>query len=338
MVKPKQIPFSKIIEALLNTDVPFPPAFLHRFSDIEDVDLNRLKKIWKDVPAWRRQTLMEDLEELGDSDYVLSFESLGLFALQDEDPKVREIAIRSLWDYDSRIAMRHFMTMLETDPVTEVKAEAALALGKFIYLGEIEEIPEKIFNDIENLLLNKIKSNEAEIIRRRALEAMGFSSRKEVALLINNAFASENDDWKASALLAMGRSADDRWIPQIKSMLTSDNSTLRYEAARSAGELEGKACLPELVKLLDDDEDDVSAAALWSLSQIGGKGIQDILEKRLEDAQSEDEAEFIETALENLEFTDSTSLFSLLDYSAEGDELDDLDEDIFDYDEIDDED
>jgi HEAT repeat protein len=334
MSKPKQIPISKIIEALLDKDTLFPPAYLHRFSDIEDADIDKLRKIWNDVPVMRRQTIMDDIEELGESDYVLSFENFGLFALHDEDPKVRETAIRCLWDYDSRVAMRQFIQMLENDPVTEVKAAAALALGKFIYLGEIEEIPEKVFNDIEKLLLNKINSSDSVLIRRRALEAMGFSSRKEVVKLIETAFKSENDDWKATALFAMGRSADERWIPQIKSMLTSDNPALRYEAARSAGELEAKSCLPILVKLLDDEDDDISTAALWSLSQIGGPGIQEILEKRLEDAQGEDEAEFIESALENLEFTDSSTIFSLLDYSAEGDDLDDNDEDeYFDFDE-----
>ncbi len=325
MPKTKQIPISKIIEALLDKDAVFPPVYLHRFSDIEDADINKIRKIWDEVPVWRRQAIMEDIEILGESDYVLSFENFGMFALNDEDPKVREIAIRSLWDYDSRVAMRQFMNMLENDPVTEVKAAAALALGKFIYLGEIEEIPEKIFNDIEKLLLNKINSSDAVIIRRRALEAMGFSSRKEVIKLIETAFKSENDDWKVTALFAMGRSADERWIPHVKSMLTSDNPALRFEATRSAGELEAKTCVPDLVKLLDDEDDDTSSAALWSLSQIGGPGIRDILEKRLEIAHGDDEAEFIESALENLEFTDSTDLFSLLEYSGEGDDLDDDD-------------
>ncbi len=332
MAKPKQIPLSKIVEALLDEDKPFPPLYLHRFSDMEDADITRLKKIWNNVPVWRRQALMEDIEELGDSDYILSFEALALFALHDDDPKVREIAIRSLWDYDSRDAIKPFIDILENDPVMEVKAAAASALGKFIYLGEIEEIPQKIFNNIENLLLKKINSSEAQLIRRRALEAMGFSSRKEVTNLINTAFQSDNAEWKASALLAMGRSANEGWIPQIKSMLDSDNSELRYEAVRSAGELEAKICIPDLVILLDDDEEDISLAALWSISQIGGKGIQEILEKRLEDARTEDKAEFIESALENLEFTNSTSLFSLLDYSAEGDDLDEIDDEIFGFD------
>jgi HEAT repeat protein len=56
-----------------------------------------------------------------------------LFALDDDDPKVRQIAIRSLWDYDNRTAMKRFMYMLENDPDTQVKAAACISFRK-IYL------------------------------------------------------------------------------------------------------------------------------------------------------------------------------------------------------------
>jgi len=342
---PKQIPFSDVLKALVDENSPYFHALTHRFSDLVDEDINQLKNVWNNVPMVRKQSLLEDIEKLGESDYTLSFEEFCLFALDDEDPKVREIAIRSLWDYDNRNAMKRFMYILENDPDTMVRAAAALALGKFIYLGEIEEIPEKIFKDIESLLLKTLNSSAASIIRRRALEAMGFSSRKEMIKHIQTAFDSDSIEWKTSALFAMGRSADERWIPHIKSMLTDDNNDLRYEATRSAGELEAKKCTKELIQLLDDDDKDISTAAIWSLSQIGGEGIQEILEKRLEKAKSDDEAEYIESALENLEFTDSSALLSLLEYSGEDDDLDflgdlddidDLDDDWFDIDEDDD--
>ncbi|MEN6394421.1 MAG: HEAT repeat domain-containing protein [Anaerolineaceae bacterium] len=330
MEKRKQISLSKIIEALLDENTPFPPSYLYRFSDLEQKEIDRFKKIWNKVPVWRRQALMDDIEELGDSDYVLSFEAFALFALHDEDPIVREIAIRSLWDYDSREAIKPLIEALQHDPVTEVKAAAASALGKFVYLGELDEIPPKAFHESENLLLEKIESNEPLVIRCRALEAMGYSSHEAINDIIQNAYQSENIEWKASALSAMGKSANDYWIPHVKSMLDSEVRQLRYEAAKSAGELEAKSCIPGLVLLLDDADTDISMAALWSLSQIGGKGIREILEKRLEESLTDDEADFIESALENLEFTDNPSLFSLLEYSAAGDEFDDIDDDFFD--------
>lgn len=335
MAKSKQIPFNDVLKALLDEKNPFFPALTHRFSDLEDKEIDQLKKIWDRVPVWRREALLEDVEELGESDYTLSFENFCLFALKDEDPKVREVAIRSLWDYDSQNAMRQFIDMLNNDPAVEVKAAAASALGKFVYLGEIEEIPEITLKDIENLLLKTIDSTQALIIRRRALEAMGFSSRKEVPKLITTAFESGNVEWKNTALFAMGRSADERWIPQVKSMLSSDNNDLRYEAARSAGELESKICVPGLMALLDDDDESIVSAAIWSLSQIGGEGVQDILHKLLEEANNDDDTEYIESALENLDFTESTSLFSLMDYSGEEDDLEDMDDEIFDFDDED---
>ncbi|MBN1538105.1 MAG: HEAT repeat domain-containing protein [Anaerolineales bacterium] len=331
----KQIPFGDVLKALLDEDTPFSPTLTHRFSDLETEDMDHLKKVWGKVPVWRRQSLMVDIEELGERDFTLSFENFCLFALNDDDPKIREFAIRSLWDYDNRDAMRQFIDMLENDPVIEVKAAAALGLGKFVYLGEIEEIPEETFKEIEDLLLNTYNNSKSLIIRRRALEALGFSSRKEVAKHINTAINTDSVEWKSTALFAMGRSADERWIPQINAMLTNDNNEIRYQAARAAGELEAKVCTPELVNLLDDDDKEISLAAIWSLSQIGGEGIQEILEKYLEEAKTDDEAEFLESALDNLEFTNSTSLFSLLDYSAEGDDLDEWEDELFDFDEDD---
>jgi hypothetical protein len=43
---------------------------------------------------------------------------------------------------------------------------------------------------------------------------------------------------------------------------------------------------------------------IWSLAKIGGEEVRETLEKLLEDAESDDEAEIIEMALEHLAFND----------------------------------
>jgi HEAT repeat protein len=118
-----------------------------------------------------------------------------------------------------------------------------------------------------------------------------------------------------SALVAMGRSSDERWEPEVNEMLDNKFPSLRAEAARAAGELEMKDGAQRLLELLDDSDDEVRQAAIWSLSQIGGEGVREALEELLEKADEDKEASLLESALDNLTFTEDFRLFSLFDFS-----------------------
>jgi HEAT repeat protein len=123
----------------------------------------------------------------------------------------------------------------------------------------------------------------------------------------------------------------------VLSMLQSNLPLLRMEAARAAGELELADALPLLLDLLDDPDENTRQASIWSLSQIGGEGAQEALERLYEDAEDEDELELLESALDNLTFTQGVKLmplFELPDEEQTGDEFEDTDEDtIEDFDE-----
>jgi HEAT repeat protein len=312
MAKKEKITFQQVLDAMLDEDTPLNPRYLYLFSDLTTGDLSKLEAIWPKAPIWRRQAMMEDIEELGESDLLLSFEAFGRFALKDSDPKVRQFAVRSLWDYESSDLVPILINMMENDSDTNVQAAAASALGRYVYLGELEELPENVFHHVEDRLLLTCRGSEAVLIRRRALEALGFSSRDEVSALIENAYASGDTDWMASALFAMGRSANERWSPMVLAMLESLHPAIRLEAARAAGELEISAAVPRLVELLNDD-DDARLAAIWSLSQIGGEGVRDLLEKMYEDIEDDTETELLESALDNLSFTEDLQLYTILD-------------------------
>lgn len=235
------VPIKKIIEALLNLDLPFLPQYLYRLSDINPDDLELIKASWSKISLRRRQALMEDIEELGEKDPLLDFDALCRFALSDEDPQVRELAIRTLWDYEDRDLADLFVQLMDKDSSPEVRAAAASGLGRFVYLGEIEEIPEKMLHKIEEHLLKKCKGSDTSLVRRRALESLGYSCRDEVPPLIENAYYSGNDEWLVSALFAMGRSANENWKTLVQSMIDHDFPPVRQEAVRAAGELEFKA-------------------------------------------------------------------------------------------------
>jgi HEAT repeat protein len=152
----------------------------------------------------------------------------------------------------------------------------------------------------------------------------------------------------------MGRSADERWQATVLSMLDHRLPLLRAEAARAAGELEISEASPALFELVRDPNAGVRAAAIWSLSQIGGEGVRETLENLLAEADDDEETDFLETALDNLAFTEGMPPFALFDFpedEADGagesdleddDELfdfeDDYDDDLLDDTEDDDED
>ncbi len=333
-LSPSEIPFQQVLDALLDADTPLNPRFLYRLSDLERQEIAQLQSIWTRVALWRRQALLEDVQELNEKDSLLSFEAFGRFAVTDEDPKVRQLALETLADYEEKSLAPIFINRLKEDQAPSVRAAAASGLGRFVYAGELEELPQGMLHEIEELLLAKFNSSDTPEVRRAILGSLGYSSRAEVDRLIETAFASDDRQWKTTALLAMGRSANSEWEPQVLAMLKSNYPALRAEAARAAGELELRQALPNLVELLDDPDPATHRAVIWSLSQIGGEGVQELLQKLYQEASDEDELELIEAATENLTFNDSL-LMPLFEFpEGEADAAEDDDDDGW-YEEVD---
>jgi HEAT repeat protein len=316
-----EIPFQDIIESLIDTDTPFPTRYLYQFSDLDQDNLERLRTIWYKIPNWRRQALLDDVADLSESNSLLSFTDIGLFAVKDKDSNVRLAATQTLNDNEEIDLIPIFLKLLKNDPDQTVQAAAAGALGKFIYAGELDRINSSTCAEIENQLIATVNSLEPIDIRRKALESLGYSSREEVPALIEAAYHSQEKDWVASAIFAMGRSANEVWHPMVIKKLESNQPSIRCEAARAAGELEIPEVLTTLITLIDDPDEDTCLASIWSISQIGGEGIREILEQLYEDTEDERELKYIEAALDNLSFNEDIQLFPLFD---EGEEINDF--------------
>lgn len=321
-----EIPFQTLIDALLDEETPLNPRYLYRLSDLDGEELALFIETWPRVPLWRRQVLMEDLEELGNTDDLLSFEEIGRHGILDDDPQIRQLAVQILWEFDSRDLIPTFLQLVKSDPGAEVRAAAASGLGRFVYMGELDQLPKEDKNNLEERLLQVILEDQSSLVRRRALESVSFSCRSEVAKFIELAYDSDDKELMASALIAMGRSMDSRWERIILTMLIDKVPTLRAEAARAAGELEITDAIPILIELTDDSEEEVRSAAIWSLSQIGGNGARQTLENLFNEAVDDREADFLESAIDNLAFTDGLPHFSLLDFpeNSPEDELIDM--------------
>ncbi len=313
-------PFLTVVDALLDESKPFPARLLHRFSDLEPVDLNKLMKAWPQVSPRRKHTLLEDLEDLAEADMLTSFDDLARSLLADTDPQVRARAIRLLWECDDEKLVPVYLDILNNDEDVEVQAAAANALGQFVYQGELDKIPAELHHKIEDQLLAATTSNREALIRRRALESLGYSGRVEVVPLIEAAYREKDPDWVVSALFAMGRSGDNRWRKQVLSQLRSPDEDIRSAAIHAAGELELEPARPVMLDILEDKEDlEVRRELIWALSKIGGEGVRTKLEELLEIEEDDEEADFIEETLDTLSFTEDMGNFSLIDVDPEVD-------------------
>lgn len=308
-----------IKKALLDRDAPFPPSFLYFFSDITRGELKEIEKVWQEVWTERRRGLLEDMETLAEKDTLLFFDHMAVMCLTDPDPAARATAIRLLWQSDEEALVPKLIKMLREDPEVIVRAAAATALGLFVYQGELEEIEESTYDRILENLVQVYTSTDDRLVRRRALESLGYASHPDVQGFIEEAYETDNEEWLQSALFTMGRTCNTSWVDWILDMFDHPDSLVRYEAVRSVGELEAKAAREPLFDLLEEgvEDEDIYLAAIWSLSKIGGRGVRELIETSLEETDDPEEIRFLEEALENLNFTEQVGGFDMMYFGDE---------------------
>jgi HEAT repeat protein len=318
------LPFQKVLDVLLDESKDIPWRYLTEFSDIDPASLQSLLEAWPRISPRRKLLLLDQLNALANEDTLVSFDDLGRSLLRDDDPQVRIRAIRLLVECEDARLVPTYIEMLTRDSDINVRIEAATILGIFVQLGEFEDIPANVHHQIENVLLEVLNGEDEPAVRRRALEALGFSSRDEVPVLIESSFNRQDPDWQASAIFAMGRSNDERWTDPVLRMIVSEDHRIRLAAVQAAGELELKLARPLLLRLLEEEfHDAIAGAAIWSLSQIGGEDVRIYLQNLLDNVEDDDQAAFLEEALDNLAFTEDMASFDML--ALDADEFDELD-------------
>ena len=323
------ISFQSVLDALQTGGKDFPRRHLQQLSDIGTLELKTLMDIWPRVDLSRKLSLLKGLESLAETDTLVSFDDFARAILIDPDPQIRIRAIHLLKECEDPKLVPVYLDMLKNDHDVNVRVEVAAVLNLFVDLGELEEIPEKTYHQVEDALLAVGNSEDDVRVRRAALESLGYSSRPEVVTLIESTFHRENPEWQASALLAMGRSADERWEDEITVSLVNEDDRIRKAAVEAAGELPLKVAGPLLLKLLEEEEDDeIISAAIWSLSQIGGEDVRTYLENILDQSEDDEQIAYLEEALDNLAFTEDLDRFDLIsiDPDLNLEEIDEVEE------------
>ncbi len=334
--KTKLISFDAALQTLAAEDVLIPTSYLPQFSDLEGNNLNALRSTWAKLSPARKYAFLTDLIDWDETDTLVNFEAVAHIALQDSDGMVRANGIKLLSYSDDAKLVPILANMLKRDSEEKTRAAAAKLLGKFVYLGELEEIPQQVQQmAIDALLL--VPETEQESVRLQVLESLGYSSNEEIPNRIQTAYHSGKPVWVESALRAMGRSADERWEESVLENLDHDNPAVQLAAVEAAGELEIKKARRPLTLMLKDTESlepELFAAVVWSLSQIGGDKVKVILGALAEMTKDDDMLEIIEDAIDNLELNEMFAR-EMFDFSKIDDEDHETLIDLEDEDEID---
>lgn len=322
-----EITFNSVLETLLTPKKDIPQAHLQYYSDLDPKSMRLFLDAWKNVPVDRKTLLLDKLTAYLDEDTIVSYEDIGKALLDDPEAEVRARAFSLLSESDDPRLVDKFVEIFQGDTDLAPRLKAANLLGKFVLLGELEELNEKHLRKIEEALLSIIRSDENPALRRAAVEAFGYSGREDAVAIIESAFEREDPLWVSSALRAMGRAHDNRWDDSVVSKLLDADPRVRFAAAEAAGELSIEEAGPILLKMLEDEEEDdnVTMAAIWALSQIGGEDARAYILNMLDNTDDEDVAEFLEDALDNLDFNEQLNRFDMLSLD-EDDDLSEFDE------------
>jgi len=261
-----------------------PLGELYSLSDLGREDSERFWQKWIRIPAERRRSIVRLMVEMAEDHFELYFSPLFRKMLKDPDPEVRKLAVEGLWEDEDPALIKPFIRLLQTDESESVRAAAAISLGKYIYLREIEELDPGRGNLVEEALLACIRSgSESTAVRRRAVEAISYACSAEVESIIEEAYYAPEWEMKVSAVFSMGRNSSPRWEEYVIRELYSPSPELRYEAAIASGEMELRSAVDRLMELaLDSSDSEVRDAAIWALGKIPVARIRRFLATLLE--------------------------------------------------------
>jgi HEAT repeat protein len=314
--------FKKLLNQIA-TDEKLHLSSLYILSRMDQTSLEIFRETWPAVPIQRRRSIMGNLVEISEVNFEVDFDPVFLLGLGDEDAEVRALAVNGLWENQNPALIAPLLHLLRTDETALVRAAAATALGRFIYLSEIEELdPEKTIPIQEALLETIYQPAEDVEVRRRAVESIAYLSEPRVTQIIENAYYDDNEKMQVSAVFAMGRNADKNWCDRVIAELDNANSEIRFEAARACGELEATEAVSRLIMLIEDGDPEleVQEMAIWALGRIGGSTAREALEQYLY-SETEALALAAEEALEELNLFGAS--FDMFDFGDE--DLDELD-------------
>ncbi len=307
--------FDKILATLSTegqkNDTIVEPTLFYGLSDITEGQAKQLEPSWNELPSSYKHKLLVAFNDASEADFDFSYKQVALLGLKDESSLVRSASVDLLWDDESVNTMRILINLVRTDDAPSVKARALVSLGKFILLGEYEEIPELIALEAQQLTFDiHVDTSQPMEVRRRALEALSNSSHPQKDKLIQSAYHSPEHLFKVSAVFAMGRTCDEKWEDILLEELDGEDNEIVYEAVRACGEIGLSSSVRQIGQLLLGDDREIQLMAIWALGEIGGQQAVDILSVFEENVEDDDLLEATEDALGVASFSLSGAMFN----------------------------
>ena len=284
------------------------PALIE-LSDLSPEELGRFVRVWFKVVPERKQMVIERLVEMAEDNTELDFSAIFKLCLKDSDKTVREKAIAGLWEFEDRSLIISLVELLKSDNSGQVRASAAIAMGKFASLAQDGKILSRDGELVKDSLMKALQDETEWLeVRRRALESVAPFNTTNINEYIHWSYDSDDINLKCSSLYAMGKTGESEWLPLLFRELQNSSSPIRYEAANACGELDDEEAAPHLIPLLHDDDLQVQLAAIDALGEIGGSLAKRALRRSLKrgDTVIEDAAR---DALENIQATEDPLSF-----------------------------
>ncbi len=292
------------IEAIADESEPLSDAPFHEASDPSSDEVAEFARACVDMDEGRRREVISALVEQAEDNLELDFTAIFRQCLKDDDDWLAQLGIEGLWEQEERWLITELVELLHSERGPQVRAAAALAMGKFPLLAQEGKVHSQDGELVYRVLMDFLEDDIEDLeVRRRCLEAVAPFNTEEVQDYIQWAYDNEDQDLRSSSVYAMGRTGNTAWLPTLLRELESHDPAVRYETAHACGELGEQEATPALVELLADDDPEVRMAAIASLGKVGGA----LARRALLDCERDGDAAMSEAAhaeLENLQFLD----------------------------------
>ena len=166
------LPIAETIAHLGDSDKPLLNSKLVELSNLNSEELALFEEAWETIEPERRSQIMHRLVELAEDNFELDFDDIFKNHLNDQDAEVRSKAIEGLWESEEASLIDPLIKLLKQDSSEKVQAAAAIALGKFALLAELNKLRPSHKSKLCQILLAVIADSSQPIeVQRRALEA-----------------------------------------------------------------------------------------------------------------------------------------------------------------------
>jgi hypothetical protein len=185
------VELEEYLAQLRDSAEPLKAADLVQLSSLSPDDSPVVRSHWHHIDDERRRRILSHLSQLAEDNVEYDFDSVYFLGLEDSDDIVRLDSLRGLWENESPALEGRLITFAQMDPSAAVRAEASLALGRFVLSAAYGRLAERRIAKIEDALRKVFdKEDEIEEVRARALEALGPLDRPWVRQAISQAYES----------------------------------------------------------------------------------------------------------------------------------------------------